>query len=54
VAPIIGIAQAICLNTGITLISDVIGLRGSSGAFVFGCYSFLDKTSTGIILFVVA
>lgn len=39
------------MNTGITLISDVIGLKGSSGAFVFGSYSFLDKISTGIALF---
>ena len=37
---------------GITLISDVIGLRGSSGAFVFGSYSFLDKISSGIVIFV--
>lgn len=51
VAPVIGVAQAINLNTGITLISDVIGLRGSSGAFVFGFYSFLDKISAGIVLF---
>ena len=51
VAPVIGIAQAINLNTGITLISDVIGLRGSSGAFVFGFYSFLDKLSAGVVLF---
>lgn len=51
VAPVIGVAQAISLNTGITLISDVIGLRGSSGAFVFGVYSFLDKISTGIVIF---
>lgn len=48
----IGIAQAISLNTGITLISDVIGLRGSSGAFVFGMYSFLDKITSGVALFV--
>jgi len=39
------------LNTAITLISDVIGLRGESGAFVFGAYSFMDKISTGIALF---
>lgn len=39
------------MNTGITLISDVIGLKGSSGAFVFGSYSFLDKISTGVALF---
>lgn len=51
VSPFIGVAQAITLNTGITLISDVIGLKGSSGAFVFGAYSFLDKISTGIALF---
>ncbi|CAD8115390.1 unnamed protein product [Paramecium sonneborni] len=51
VSPFIGIAQAITLNTGITLISDVIGLKGSSGAFVFGAYSFLDKISSGIALF---
>lgn len=42
------------MNTGITLISDVIGLKGSSGAFVFGAYSFLDKISCGIVLFVCA
>jgi hypothetical protein len=40
------------LNTGITLISDVIGVKGKSGAFVFGFYSFLDKISTGIVLFI--
>jgi hypothetical protein len=34
------------------MISDVIGLRGSSGAFVFGFYSFLDKISAGIAIFV--
>lgn len=33
------------------MISDVIGLKGSSGAFVFGAYSFLDKIATGIALF---
>ena len=47
----IGVAQAITLNTGITMISEVIGLRGSSGAFVFGAYSFLDKISGGIAIF---
>ncbi|KRX01868.1 Major facilitator superfamily domain, general substrate transporter [Pseudocohnilembus persalinus] len=53
VAAIIGVAQALCLNTGITLISDVIGVRGSEGAFVFGVYSFLDKFLTGIVMFVI-
>lgn len=42
------------LNTGITLISDVIGLKGKSGAFVFGAYSFMDKISTGIALFFIS
>jgi hypothetical protein len=41
-APFIGISLAIALNAGITLISEVIGLKGSSGAFVFGVYSFLN------------
>jgi len=33
------------------MISEVIGLRGSNGAFVFGAYSFLDKISGGIAIF---
>lgn len=52
VAIFIGAAQALVLNTGITLISDVIGVKGKSGAFVFGFYSLMDKFSTGIVLFV--
>ena len=51
IALFIGAAQALVLNTGITLISDVIGVRGKQGAFVFGVYSFLDKIATGVILF---
>ena len=51
IAIFIGIAQALVLNTGITLISDVIGVKGKSGAFVFGFYSLLDKISTGLVLF---
>jgi Na+/melibiose symporter-like transporter len=53
IAILIGATQALVLNTGITLISEVIGVRGSSGAFVFGCYSFLDKIATGIVLFAI-
>ena len=49
----IGASQALLLNTGITLISEVIGVKGSSGAFVFGCYSFVDKLSSGIALFTI-
>ena len=39
------------MNTAINLISEVIGLRGAGGAFVFGAYSFLDKLITGVVLF---
>ena len=33
------------------MISEVIGVSGSSGAFVFGMYSLLDKFSSGIIIY---
>ncbi len=46
-----GISMSICLNTGIAFISDVVGVHGKSGAFVYGCYGLLDKFSCGIILF---
>ncbi len=32
----------------------MVGLKGKSGAFVFGSYSFLDKISTGISLFFIS
>ena len=35
------------------MISEVIGVRGSKGAFVFGFYSFLDKLTNGVILFLI-
>lgn len=41
-APVMGVSLAIALNAGVTLISEVIGLKGSSGAFVFGVYSFAN------------
>lgn len=46
-----GFGQSLALNTGIVLISEVIGLRGASGAFVFGAYSFCDKVANGLVLF---
>ena len=49
----IGASQALLLNTSITFFSEVIGVKGSSGAFVFGCYSFVDKLSSGIALFII-
>lgn len=53
VAVFVGIAQSLTLNTGLTMISEVVGIRGASGAFVFGAYSFLDKISSGVVLFIV-
>jgi hypothetical protein len=39
------------MNTGINMISEVIGTSGSSGAFVFGMYSLLDKFSNGFLIY---
>ncbi len=41
------------LSTGINFISDVVGTKAKTGAFVFGCYSLLDKFSAGIVIFLV-
>lgn len=46
-----GISLSICLNTGVSFISDVVGFQGKSGAFVYGCYGLLDKFGCGFILF---
>ena len=53
VAALSGIGQAIALNTGISMISEVIGQKEQGSAFVFGAYSLLDKLSNGIILLLV-
>jgi len=50
----IGISQALVLATGINLISEVVGPRGSKGAFVFGIYSFIDKIMVGVIIYLVS
>jgi hypothetical protein len=50
----IGISQALVLATGINLISEVVGPRGSKGAFVFGIYSFVDKIMVGVIIYLVS
>lgn len=39
------------LSTGINFISDVVGTKAKTGAFVFGIYSLLDKFSAGIVIF---
>lgn len=41
------------LSTGINFISDVVGTKAKTGAFVFGCYSLLDKFSAGIVIYLV-
>ena len=46
-----GIGIAILLNTGTSLISDVVGKDSSSSAFVYGFYSLLDKFANGFMLF---
>lgn len=47
----LGICQTMVLSTGINFISDVVGSKGKSGAFVFGVYSLFDKFGSGIIIF---
>lgn len=41
------------LSTGINFISDVVGTKAKTGAFVFGVYSLLDKFSAGIVIFLI-
>lgn len=39
------------LNTGTSLISDVLGNDVKSAAFVYGAYSLLDKFANGFLLY---
>ena len=39
------------LSTGINFISDVVGAKAKTGAFVFGIYSLVDKFSSGLVIF---
>jgi hypothetical protein len=48
-----GISLAISLNIGIAYISDVVGKKGKQGAIVYGFYGLLDKSSCGILLFLI-
>ena len=45
-----GVGIALMLNTGVSLISDVIGTDNKSAAFVYGVYSLLDKFANGFLL----
>ena len=47
-AVLIGSASGLVVSTGINLISEVVGKKSKQGAFVFGFYSFLDKTIVGL------
>jgi hypothetical protein len=48
----LGISQTLVLATGINFISDVVGAKAKTGAFVFGVYSLLDKFSTGVLIYI--
>lgn len=50
-ATFIGIGLALMLNTGTSLISDVLGNDVKSAAFVYGSYSLLDKFANGFLLY---
>ena len=50
---IVGVSQTMVLSTGINFISDVVGSKAKTGAFVFGIYSLLDKFSAGIVIFLI-
>jgi hypothetical protein len=45
-----GIGFSMGLSTVSSCINDVVGSKGSQGAFVYGAYSFADKLSCGIVL----
>lgn len=53
IAAFVGVSQTMVLSTGINFISDVVGTKAKTGAFVFGIYSLLDKFSAGIVIFLV-
>lgn len=41
------------LSTGVNLISDVVGAKAKTGAFVFGVYSMIDKIAVGVAIYLV-
>ena len=49
---IFGIGFSLGLSTASSLVNDVVGSKGNYGAFVYGAYSFTDKLSCGILLFI--
>ena len=53
IAAFVGVSQTMVLSTGMNFISDVVGAKAKTGAFVFGIYSLLDKFSAGIVIFLI-
>ena len=46
----IGWGFSLGLSSASYLINDVVGSKGTKGAFVYGAYSFSDKLSSGVVL----
>ena len=49
---IFGIGFSLGLSTASCLCNDVVGSKGKKGAFVYGAFSFSDKMSCGIVLYI--
>jgi len=46
----LGIGFSLGLSSASFLVNDLVGNKGSKGAFVYGAYSFIDKLSSGVVL----
>lgn len=53
IAVVIGMAGTTMLITSLAITNDLIGGHTSSGAFVFGAMSFLDKLGNGVVGFII-
>lgn len=53
VSVLMGISSSTMLITSLSITADLIGHNTSSGAFVFGAMSFVDKLSNGIAVIVI-
>ena len=50
---VMGISISIMLVTALAKTAELIGKDKESGAFVYSCMSFLDKLSTGLVIFAI-
>ena len=50
---LVGISISIMLVTALAKTAELIGKDKESGAFVYSCMSFLDKLSTGLVIFAI-